>query len=105
MGWPMNGLFTVVFIYADGITLLAPSRPSLAVMLEQCEIFSRTHDILFNASKTEYMIFKRREIVNVAPLYFKGSPINCVHECDVLGITFSSNRTTDNIIKKAAMKI
>ena len=33
-------------IYADDITLLAPSRASLAVMLEQC-------DILFNASKTK----------------------------------------------------
>ena len=50
------------------------------------------------------MIFKRREIVNVAPLYFKGSPINCVHECDLLGITLSSNRTTDNVIEKAVMK-
>ena len=52
-------------------------------------VFSRTHDILFNASKTKYMVFKRREIVhvNVAPLYFDGLPINCVHECDLLGIT------------------
>ena len=52
------------------------------------------------------MIFKRREIeiVNVVPLYFKGSPINCVHECDLLGITLSSNRTTDNVIEKEVMK-
>ena len=55
-------------------------------------------------SKTKYMICKRREIVNVAPLYFKGSPINCVHECDLLGIILSSNRTTDNVIEKAVMK-
>ena len=86
MGCHMNGLFTGVFIYADDITLLAPSRASLALMLEQCESFSRTHDILFNASKTKYMAFERREIVhvNVAPLYFAGSPINCVPECDYL---------------------
>ena len=52
------------------------------------------------------MVFKRREIVhvNVAPLYFDGSPINCVHECDLLGITLSGNRTTDNVIEKAVMK-
>ena len=69
-------------------------------MLEQCESFSRTHDILFNASKTKYMVFKRRELVhvNAAPLYFDGSPINCVHGCDLLGITLSSNRSTDNVI-------
>ena len=64
----------------------------------------RTHDNLFNASKTKYMVFKRREIVDVAPLYFNGSPINCVHECDLLGITLSGNRTTDNVIEKAVMK-
>ena len=42
MGCNMNGLFTGVFIYADDITLLAPSRASLALVLEQCESFSRT---------------------------------------------------------------
>ena len=53
MGCHMNGLFTGVFIYADDITLLAPSRASQALMLEQCERFSRTHTILFNASITK----------------------------------------------------
>ena len=105
MGCHVNGLFTGVCIYGDDITLLAPSRASLALVLEQCESFSRTHDILFNASKTKYMVFKRREIVNVAPLYFNGSPKNCVHVYDLLGITLSSNRTSDNVIEKAVMKL
>ena len=100
----MNGLFTVVFIYADDITLLAPSRASTVLMLES-ESFALTHDILFNASKTNiYMIFKRCESVNTAPLYFKNMPRNRVHECDLLGITLSSSRTTDNVIEKAVMK-
>ena len=51
MGCHMNGLFTGVFIYADDITLLAPSRASMVLMLEKCESFALTHDILFNASK------------------------------------------------------
>ena len=93
----MNGLFTGVFIYADDITLLAPSRPSMVLMLEKCESFALTHDILFNASKTKYMIFKRCENVNTAPLYFKNMLINYVHECDLLGITLSSSRTTANV--------
>ena len=41
IGCYMNGLFTGVFIYTDDITLMAPSRASLALMLEQCESFSR----------------------------------------------------------------
>ena len=52
------------------------------------------------------MVFKRREIVHVtvAALYFDGSPVNCVHECDLLGITLSSNRSTDNAIENTVMK-
>ena len=54
MGCHMDGLFTGVFIYADDITLLAPSRASLAVMLEQCESFSRTHDICSTLQKNDF---------------------------------------------------
>ena len=52
------------------------------------------------------MISKRCESVHTAPLYFKNMPIYCVHECDcdLLGITLSSRRTTDNVIEKAVMK-
>ena len=31
-------------------------------------------------------------------------PINCVHECDLLGITISSCRTTASVIEKEVMK-
>ena len=31
-------------------------------------------------------------------------PLNCVYECDLLCITLSSSRTTDNVIEKADMK-
>ena len=104
MGCNMNGLFTGVFIYADDITLLASSRASMVLWLEKCESFVLTHNILFNASKTKYMIFKRCESVNMAPLHFKNMHKNCVHECDLLGITLSSSRTMDTIIEKAIRK-
>ena len=73
-------------------------------MLEKCESFALTHDILFNASKTKYMIFKRCDSVNTVPLYFKNMPLSCVHGCDLLGITLSSSRTTDNVIENIVMK-
>ena len=76
----------------------------MVLMLEKCESFALTHDIMFNASKTEYMIFRHCESVNMAPLCFQKIPINCVHESDLLGIRLSSSRTTDNVIEKAVMK-
>ena len=30
--------------------------------------------------------------------------INCVHECDLPGITLSSTRITDNVIEQGVMK-
>ena len=101
MGCHMNGLFTGVFIYADDIPPLAPSRTILVRMLGKCESFVLTHDTLFNASKTT--LFKRCEGVNMAILHFENTPIDCVHECDLLGITLSSSRTTD-VIEKTVMK-
>ena len=68
-----------------------------------CDFFKNTCYFV-QRFKKKYMIFKRHVIVNVAPLYFKGSPINCVHECDLLVITLASNRTTGNVIEKAIMK-
>ena len=53
---------------------------------------------------TPKLMSKRCESVNMVPLYFKNMPINCVHECDLLGITVSSSRTTDNVLEKAVMK-
>ena len=61
MGCYMNGLFTGVFIYADDITLLAPS--SMVLIFEKCESFALTHDILFNSSITKYMIYSWHNII------------------------------------------
>ena len=84
-------IYIYIYIYVDDITQLAPPRAGMLLMMDKCESFAFTHDILLNASKTKfiyYMIFNRCDSVNIAPLYFKNMPINCVHECDLLGITF-----------------
>ena len=55
----MNGLFTGAFIYADDITMIAPSCYALNSMLNVCEECSLSHDIMFNSLKTKYMFFSR----------------------------------------------
>ena len=47
------------FIYADDITLLAPSRDALNNMLDVCREYAKAYDILFNASKTNVCFFYR----------------------------------------------
>ena len=55
IGCHMNGLFTGAFIYADDITIIAPSCYALYSMLNVCEEYALSHDILFNSLKTKYM--------------------------------------------------
>ena len=45
--------FVGCFIYADDITLLAPSRDALNNMLDVCREYAEAYDILFNATKTK----------------------------------------------------
>ena len=45
------------FIYADDVTLLAPTNIAWKAMLNTCTDFSASHNLLFNASKTKCMYF------------------------------------------------
>ena len=55
IGCHMNGLLTGPFIYTDDITFIAPSCYTLNSMLNVCEEYALSHDILFNSLKTKYM--------------------------------------------------
>ena len=55
LGCHMGNLFTGCFMYADGITLLAPSCQSLNEMLNICKLYELEHEIVFNPGKTRYM--------------------------------------------------
>ena len=57
--------FVGCFIYANYITLLAPSREALNNMLDVCMEYAEAHDILFNARRTKCMFFS-----NIKPIVF-----------------------------------
>ena len=56
IGCHMNGLYTGAFIYAHDITSMAPSCYALNSILNVCEEYALSHDILFNSLKTKYML-------------------------------------------------
>ena len=95
----MNGIFTGAFIYADDITLLAPSRYALSNMLMVCEEYALYHDIIFNPSKTKCMVFSRSvsDVIH-PPLYFMHKRIDFVKECILLGITLSHDLSDKNVL-------
>ena len=51
--------FVGAFIYADDVTLLAPTSTALNAMLETCSNFASDFDLQFNSSKTKCMFFRR----------------------------------------------
>ena len=59
LGCHLHGQFVGAFIYADDVTLLAPTSTALNVMLETCSNFAQRYDIQLNSSKTKYMYFSK----------------------------------------------
>ena len=84
IGCHMNGLFTAAFIYANDITIIAPSCNALS------------HDILFISLKTKYMFFSSLNL-NPPPIYFMNNRIECVNECVLLGIHISNDFSEKNV--------
>ena len=79
------------------LCVMVPSRASLALMLEHYERFSRSYDVMVNASREHTLVdiqaivrsYMRKcgiQGISTASGYTK--IINCVHECDLLGITY-----------------
>ena len=68
VGCHVGGTFCGAFGYADDVTLLAPSRQALQIMLDICEDFSSSHSMLFSTdpvpakSKTKCLFFPRKRI-------------------------------------------
>ena len=56
----MGCRFTGALAYADDITLLAPCKSALSLMIDVCEQYAAEFDILFNGSKSKLLFFKGR---------------------------------------------
>ena len=92
VGCHMGSRFAGALAYADDITLLAPCKSALSILVSVCEKYASEFDILFNGSKSKLLFFKgrfsngmesgimvNRELVNISD--------NAVH----LGHTISSS--------------
>ena len=76
----MGCRFTGALAYADDITLLAPCKSALSIMIDVCAQYAAGFDILFNGSKIKLLFFKGR----YANAITSGIMVNgeIVHICD-----------------------
>ena len=71
LGCHMNGQCVGTFIYADDITILAPSHSSLQSMLTICDQYVSRHHMIFNPTKTKCMFFPTNKNMKHCPFIFK----------------------------------
>ena len=89
----MGSRFVGALAYADDITLLAPCKSALSILISVCENCAAEYDIVFNVDKSKLLFFKGRFSVMMRSEIMVNSQIVCVSEKTVyLGHTVS---TTD----------
>ena len=67
VGCNIGGTFVNNLSYADDMVILSPSVKGLRVLLEKCETFAASHDIIYNTKKTECMLFYSGTHMNIQP--------------------------------------
>ena len=84
LGCHRNGMFVGAFIYADDITILAPTSTSLNKMLDTCKQYADDVNLTSNAGKTKCMYFDYMH-------FFMHEPIEFVSKIQLLGINISTD--------------
>ena len=94
----IRSILTIAFGYADNVTLLAPTKQALQLMLQICENFSAEHSMLFSTdpkpskSKTKCMLFSRFKSADTIPcVKLNGDSLPWVPTAKHLGNHLSSN--------------
>ena len=95
VGCHLHGQFVGAFIYADDVTLLAPTSTALNAMLETCS--NLASDLQFNNGKTKCMYFSKNNKDEHDNIYFMNTPIQFMKSTQLLGVHISNDITNRNI--------
>ena len=92
VGCHMGSRFTGALAYADDITLLAPCKSTLSILVSVCEKYASEFDILFNGSKSKLLFFKGRFSNGMeSGIMVNGELVNISNNAVHLGHTISSS--------------
>ena len=92
VGCHMGSRFAEALAYADDITLLAPCKSALSILVSVCEKYASEFDILFNGSKSKLLFFKGRFSNGMeSGIMVNGELVNISDNAVHLGHTISSS--------------
>ena len=102
IGCNFNDINVNHVIYADDMTLLAPSAIALQKLINICNEYAVLHNISFNSKKTVCMYFKspKMKLLNVPSLFLNGKEISYVSNHRYLGYTMSDDLSDGEDIKR-----
>ena len=98
LGCHVGSTYAGAFRYADDIALIVPSLSSLKQMMKICENFAKSHNIVFNSSKTKLLCYNRDPQTVIPPIYLNGEQVSVVEHEKHLGNFLSTNIYDRNII-------
>lgn len=105
LGCHINGEYCGILGYADDLTLLATSKEELGKMLEICVQFAKEFDLLFNPSKSTFLVFSTTE--ENTGISFDGMYIKNVQSVKHLGHVVNSQGSVnvDKILSEYTVKV
>ena len=93
VGCHMSSRFVGELAYADDITLLAPCKSALLILIRECENYAAEYDIMFNGDKSNLLFFKGRfSVMMPSEIMVNGQIVGVSEKAVHLGHTIS---TTD----------
>ena len=98
LGCHVGSTYAGAFGYADDIALIAPSLSSLKEMMTICENFAKSHNIVFNLSKTKLLCYNKDPQTVIPPIYLNGEQVSVAEHEKHLGNFLSTNIYDRNII-------
>ena len=63
VGCHMGSRLVGALAYADDITLLAPCKSALSILIRVCQNYAAEYDIMFNGDKSKLLFYKGRSSV------------------------------------------
>ena len=87
IGCHVLGVFIASILFADDMTLVAPTRSTMQRLLEICDVYCQKFCLKFNVRKTKTMVFgKMHSLTNsLTELKLRGIPIEYVEKYRYLG--------------------
>jgi hypothetical protein len=101
-GCKMNSVCFNHLIYADDTVLLAPSPNALQRLIDECNLFAKCNDLIYNVKKSKVMCVKpsNKKRLHVPQFELDGKALHMVDNYKYLGVILTNDEFDDMDIRK-----